>query len=348
MRIIGGPFSNVQMLDCENKLIKRVSNEGEWFISGRAALFAITREIESRTQNKTVYVPSFYCETIVIMLKNIGFSIKYYDIKVKPESGLEYKIDIDEVNGTIILCDYYGFDSKRLNDLASIFHNRGVIVISDASRSLFSFDVVKNADYYFCSVRKWTGVKTGGFVSGIINTKYEKRKKINTKISSLFDSFIKDYERYMRTGEGERNYFSEMFWKCELEFSKSSDTFDILEEDIRRLSFWNTEAVIKKRQENASYISSQLGSSSLLIYKNIGKDVVPFFVPIMLKDSEQRDNLCRELDNNNIFCSIPWSKIETCEYTCELSRRGLELICDERYSLSDIERMLNIIKKTIY
>lgn len=346
MRVIGGPFSRVNTTEYRNALHKCFPENTQWFISGRSALYAIIKEIQNKTTNRKILAPSFYCGSVVDILMSAGFEVSFYDVSASADYGIRRKIHIID-EGTVILSDYYGFYDDHLETTAIQLHKQGIIIIRDISRSLLSICRKNYVDYTFCSVRKWTGTKTGGFALGLRKSAEEQPFKTDTELQSIFSSFLPDYSRYLYTGEGDRSYFSDMFWKCEQRFAFSYDGYIMDKDDYNRLPIWNVDEVIEKRRENADYIINCLSHSGRLIYNKLSPNDVPFFVPILFEDAEQREYICQELDRNNIFCSMPWTTISKDMKPCSLSDRGLELVCDDRYDPRDLERMIDIINSYI-
>ena len=72
---------------------------------------------------------------------------------------------------------------------------------------------------------------------------------------------------------------------------------------------------------------------------------VPLFVPIFV-EPVKRDRIRKRMFENNIFCPIHWKNIandinnlpSNILYDMELS-----LICDQRYDLKDMERIIEIL-----
>ena len=68
----------------------------------------------------------------------------------------------------------------------------------------------------------------------------------------------------------------------------------------------------------------------------------PLFVPVLL---ENRDKVRKHLTENKIYCPVHWPKPEGADsniYDMELS-----LICDQRYGVNDMERIVSVLSEVI-
>lgn len=340
MTIVGGPFAHTLLSDKANKNIFSSYRNLKWTISGRAALHCILSDIIKRTKKRNIWIPAFYCPSVVQLIKNLGFTIYYYDINVK-NGKIEYSVH-EQVEGIFLFMRYYGFSeySDLLNEIKG---NKETILIEDLTHSLLCKKIDLNIDYYFASVRKWLGVCTGGFLlapNRNITCSYGAE---NNKLNYFYKSFIEQYGLYMNTGDGIRDYFRDCFWKCELALEHSTVGYDICIDDKMKIMYWDSDTVKQIRRRNAICIVESIVNKEYLIYKTVESDDVPFFVPILLKSRKERDILCRLLDENNIFCNISWER-PTDYYGCSnIIETDFGLVCDERYSIDEINRMMEIV-----
>lgn len=340
MTIVGGPFSRTLLLDEVNKNISSSYHNLKWTISGRAALYFIISDIIKTTKKRNIWIPAFYCPSVVQLIKNFGLTIHYYDINVK-NGKIEYSA-YEKVEGIFLFMRYYGF-SEYPDLLDEIKANKEVILIEDITHSLLCKKIDLNIDYYFASVRKWLGVCTGGFLlapNKNITCSYGKE---NNKLDYFYKSFIKQYDLYMNIGNGIRDYFKDCFWKCELALDNSIVGYDICTDDKKKIMYWDSDTVKQIRRRNATCIVENIIDKEYLIYRTVESDDVPFFVPILLKNRKERDMLCRLLDENNIFCNISWERPINYYGCSNIIGNDFGMVCDERYSINEINRMMEIV-----
>ena len=95
------------------------------------------------------------------------------------------------------------------------------------------------------------------------------------------------------------------------------------------------------RQENARVLYEGLGNRVKFMFPVENMDC-PLFVPILLPN---RNEVRAHLTKNEIYCPVHWPKPEGCDsniYDLELS-----LICDQRYGIEDMERIVSVIKEVV-
>ena len=80
------------------------------------------------------------------------------------------------------------------------------------------------------------------------------------------------------------------------------------------------------------------------------KDAAPIFVPVLFETKEKRDTIRKILISNSIYCPIHWPKpkhIPTGYLVNEIYDTELSLICDQRYSFTEMQKIVEIIQTTI-
>ena len=103
----------------------------------------------------------------------------------------------------------------------------------------------------------------------------------------------------------------------------------------------------QRRRENADVIYEALNELDdpriCPLFPQMGAADTPLFVPVLV-DPTIRADLRRFLIQNQVYCPIHWPDAQTgggsALYASELS-----LLCDQRYTTTDIEREMNLIKE---
>ena len=147
---IGSEFWEVDNSTKKNHLFP---SDTKWFLSGQNALNFIIDDIKSKHDVSSVALPSWCCDSMLIPFIINDFDISFYDIELK-NGNLVQKIDKE--CDVILAMDYFGYESSYN------LSNYNGIVIRDLTHSIFIKEY-KDATYYFGSLRKWTGVYTGGY-----------------------------------------------------------------------------------------------------------------------------------------------------------------------------------------
>jgi len=302
---IGSEFWDIPIQNKGNRLFP---SSTKWFLSGRHALEYIVLDAGI----KSVSIPKWCCESMYKPFLKHGVVVEFYDKEPN------YNLD------AIFLIDYFGLSSFsqpfRLNN------NYQGIVIRDVTHSLFS-NKYNDADYYFGSLRKWAGFVTGGFAFG--------KWKQNILVKECDDNYV---SLRLRAFSAKKDYIDgKRFDKDYLNVYKdandllgSVDCCGAYLEDIKKAKHLDIEFIKKARRENASYLIDELN----IPIKMCDIDV-PLFVPIFTND---RDRLREHLINNQIYCPIHWPG-------SDVNGTELSLICDQRYDLEDMEKIVLAIKE---
>ena len=331
MREIGSEFwEQYDSIDREE-----TDNE-KYLLSGRSALQFIIDDILLSRTAKSVLLPSYCCESMIIPFVKSGINVQFYHVD---NSNIEYfsKNDAD----IVLLLDYFGYEVKDNVRIACESKLAGKTVIYDATHKINgNFEVQKYADYSFCSFRKWfycNCAKVTKHQGAFLNNQ---ALMSNIRYTALREIARVEKEEYINGLTEEKSFLA-----------KFGEAEQLLEEDYVGYSGIpvnvDVEDIILKRKRNASFLMNELSNvSGVKLWKNVvDTSDTPLFVPILV-DSEIRDDLRRELISKNIYCPVHWPKspyhniVYNALYDLEIS-----LICDQRYDLADMKRISETIKE---
>lgn len=326
---IGSEFWNIPITDYKNSFFDDVT----WFVSGRSALRAIVRHIVNKQKSSKfrIAMPSYLCESMIEPLDKESIDYLFYSVAFK-NGKIEYDYKNAETCDAIVVMDYFGYDVPLCDNLA--LANK--IIIRDITHSVFT-KKYNDADYYFGSLRKWAGFIGGGFAfkkSGKINGTYEvdeqyinlRRLAFNLKEKYIY-GFIND-KLFL-------NIFAEADQKLE-----GCCLVNTTCSDIEAASRLDIELIKNKRRENAKILIDGLREHCL--FSQLGKKDCPLFVPILV---ENRDILRDFLIKEGIYCPIHWPKpFKEKSDSDFLYEHELSLVCDQRYSVDDMKRIVKTIK----
>ena len=335
-REIGGEFWKVEIGE-ENKLFP---DNTVWFASGRAALKAIIKDIKAKNRVETVALPSWCCDSMIVPFVDEGIKVSFYSVYF--EDG-QFRQEINEEADIIFVMDYFGFTSD-INMKSS-----DKIVIRDVTQSIFS-KKYEDADYYFGSLRKWSGFYTGGFAL----------KKEPWNISVDFPEADR-YYLYLRkkatrekleyiVGNKESRKFIDIFEEGEYYLNTVKEITNGCTEDIERAKHLDIDFIKKRRQENAKFLLQNIEFDENIqpIFKEIKNGDIPLFFPILVRD---RENLRDRFIENGIYCPTHWG-VSIYHSVTERERyiydNEMSLICDQRYNLDDMKHMCEIINECKY
>ena len=353
MREIGGEFYSYDVIHSNNGNVKiEKETDSVYTLSGRTSIDYIIKDILVEYDINRAFLPSYCCDCMIEPFFGNGIEVDFYDIFVGEDGGLIYNSkqidDLEGKNAILLAMDYFGFNRNLVNNIFESVSD-DVIKIEDKTHSFFSQKKKNKAMYDFASIRKWTkfnGLSVCNKIEGEfnirLNDKCWKGVGLRQEAAILKSEYIKGNNK-------NKNTFLELFNTAEKMLDIDYCLYQASCEDIRIYNALDGDLIKRKRRENASILIEELKdmTSIDLIYKNLNAEDCPLFVPIIVKGN-MRDKLRKHLIEKDIYCPVHWplSKYHRFSntraidlYSCELS-----LICDQRYSKDDMERIVCEIK----
>lgn len=336
VREIGSEFWDVPTSERANNCF---SENIQWFISGRSALQAIIKELK---HYHTVAIPSWCCDSIVKPFIDAGINVHFYPVYWQDRLIQEINMDED----ILFLMDYFGYTIEQ-PDLSEY---KGV-VIRDVTHSFFSTSYT-DADYYFGSLRKWCGVWTGGYAWSKDSKKLIVESAddsgythLREKAMQLKDNYLNGYSYGNKHGIADKEYLKV--------FEKAEETLDCVgagpaaDRDVWLAKILDVDGMKHRRRMNAEVLRSAL--TDWLFYPEMALTDCPMFVPILVPDG-RRDELRRFLINKEIYCPVHWPtsnyhKLD--DRTRYIYENELSLVCDQRYTEEDMNRLVDTIRLLI-
>ena len=323
---IGSEFWSIPLSDNTNAIFNENVN---WFISGRSALEAIILQIKNKIGADIVYLPSWCCDSMIIPFLKHGINVKFYPVYLH-KNELVQDIPQTKRNELLLLIDYFGYTSGvNCSD-------RNAIVIRDLTHSIFS-KTYSDADYYFGSLRKWCGFKTGGFAIGL----NAEQLPSDDAYIALRTTAMEAKAKYI-LGENDGKGFLKTFAEAE-EYLEQSSIAGADSREIGLSDKIDVDFIKAKRRENATVLMEAF--PNLLVFKTLQKKDCPLFVPIVIPERE-RDELRRYLIAKEIYLPIHWpisSYHNLDNKTKDIYNREISLVCDQRYGKEDMYRMIEAI-----
>lgn len=291
--------------------------------SGRNALkYILTAKMPTK-----VYIPSYICDTLVEPLETLLIKYEFYNIDKNFEIVQNIQLQDNEM---IFYVNYFALKSKYIGYLSEKYVE-GLIV--DNSQAFFE-KYLSNVDTIY-SPRKFFGVSDGGYLSTnvFLNKVLEQDESYSTSIHLLgrvdknASSFYDDYQKSeQRLVNQPIKYMSKLTQAI--------------------LSSVDCKKVINKRKNNFKYLQKQLSDRNLLSIEN-NLDFVPFVYPLMIDD----DSLKEKLNENKIYVAKYWDEAlkrnELSNIEKEFINQILPLPIDQRYTLDDMARIVEVIKDNL-
>ena len=313
--------------------------------SGRGALSLLLEQVKPRV--KTVLLPSYICNSVILPFEQAGYELTYYDID-RNLNPTDIELIKNSSAGVFLHMGYFGFSTNEiLSDLVLTLKSESVITIEDVTHTLFSLqnDPIKS-DFIIGSIRKWFGISSGGFLASDKIMKFNlfdaNVEFINLRRLSLQQKF-----QYIKSGNKsiKSTYLSGL-----------NRAEHILDEDIRPYKIdHESEVIIKNldnkelqsyRQRNYEFLLKHLRDVDGIevIFNDVGNDVTPMFFPIYVKND--RDELRSKLIENEIYCPVHWPIPKQVKGHLNITTKNiydsiLSIPCDQRYQIEDMRRIIN-------
>lgn len=341
-KVIGGEFEiDVQ----QHYQVRNAVPEGVMtYASGRSALYNILAYLKEKSGIKSVLFPDYLCESVYQMAEKNQMGIEFYalDEQLNPVfKDIENKYDATKA---VLLINYFGLkDCKTMvEQLRGIHH--GMVVLLDNVQAPYEMLNETDADFTFSSFRKAFPVADGSWVISKKNTlpQYDRVNEFaQYKIAASYLKVVRDQHLF------KDEVYLDLFHKGEVKIDDDYQTdMTQLSKDILANMEWNRWAILRKR--NAEIIIKGLKEFGISPIVPLQENTVPLFIPIRI---ENRDKVRKAMFTNNIYLPVHWPVEE--KYKNRLNRgsdlaaQELSIIIDQRYSMSDMKRILCIIESNI-
>ena len=284
-------------------------HDGVFVNSGRNALRYIIRCLGI----KKLHVPNYTCPVVWQAIETEGCSIELYDI----DDGF-MPIKRFGKDDFIVYNNYFGVMGKNVAEMASDYPN----LIVDNAQAFYSKQIGR-ATFY--SPRKFFGVPDGGIavfkdLSDDLHLSLETDISID-RVSHLVKRIEFDAEAGYQDFKASSKAISELPVK---RVSKLT---------LALMGSINTVSAAEKRRRNFDFFQEHLPTSFQFA---MAEDDVPMVYPYMTDDPHLRKRLIQQ----KIFVASYWPDVQHCG---NLPKRILPLPIDQRYNLSDMRYLLDIL-----
>lgn len=332
--------------------------------SGREAIYLLLQEITPK--NKSVLLPSYICDSVIIPFLDCGYHCYFYDVNNNlcpvPDSIKKYK-DV----GIFFHLGYFGFPTNVvLNNFIKELKKNSTIIVEDITHSLFSNNGVNDEnDYYIASIRKWMGLPSGGFLASskviqspmkIEDTNFSviRREAMIQKANYIHNQNNLQYENHFHKSKTKiKSEINELFHKGEAvlaeEYSSYSHSIDSL--SCKIICSVDLSLIRKKRKENYEMLekSIKIFPDIKPVFSRISAQVCPLFFPVYINN---RNEVQTYLAKNEIYCPIHWPIPRQVQQISQKDKMESAFIyhhiisipCDQRYGINDMKRIITVLK----
>ena len=306
-------------------------------LSGRTALDFIVRDIKVSGKICSAYLPSYCCHSMIQPFLDNGVDVKFYRVTFV-NGTFVYDLDSLADYDAVLIMQYFGFGNLDVKEQIRCCKEQGKIVIEDATHSFFSETPYCGlSDYVFASIRKWTGLPGGAVAfkhSGDFLVAFP--RETNSRFIEMRTLAAELKRQYICGISTEKEVFLDFFARAEDLLEKDYSDYNLPEELEKRLCFLDSEKIISGRRRNAALLIEKIKKLSAVETPTLKSGDVPLFVPIFLPVG-RRNELRRYLIERAVYCPVHWPASQAySEQETSLSTRELSLICDQRYSETDM------------
>ena len=323
-------------------------DDAEYVLSGRTAIDLIIRMLNLQRNVERVYMPAYGCESMVEPFLRNGIKVEQYDMHLSSE-GLQYNIDCNKQTDILYVNNYFGYDDTLSRDIVRQFKQRGTFIIYDRTHSMLMADEEMQAlaNFSFCSIRKWMGVVTGAFITSpegrfnptLDDVDYWQDKAIAMMVKAKY---------LVGSMKVDKKLFLDAFGRFGHHLT---DDYVSKRMDDLSYSIWkqtDLDAIREQRRKNASMLHE--GVKGVRFIADLNDNSCPLFVPVFFDSKEERDRMRKVLIEANIYCPVHWQKNVLVKEDMKVNKlfdTELSLICDQRYENSDMQRIIEIVNKSI-
>lgn len=299
---------------------------------------------------KKVFLPAYTCDTCINPFIEHDFDVSYYILNkdLTPNiDSINNKFQKNSTGGIIYLQSYFGFDTLKnirelINDKDTAF-----TFIEDITHSWLSSFKKTNSEYFICSFRKWLEIPDGGaiFSNFDIKEKMYTFPENKAEVNDYKEASIKKQMWLSGNTNIKKNDFYPLFKKTASAFSDSK-LYKI--SNFSRLIMENTnfDIIKEKRVNNCKYLIEHINNPNVIrIFSCVSDGEIPLYYPVYIKDDKRKD-FQNYLMSHDIYCPIHWQKSELVKnLNSEIYDNILSLVCDQRYGLDDMRRMVDVINE---
>lgn len=288
--------------------------------TGRNSLEYILRAREY----KKVYIPYYTCDVVLEPFKKLGIPYEYYHIDIHFEIRDCFMLKEGEA---LLYTNYYGLKQRYVEQLAAKVGNR---LIVDNTQAFYAKPVEGIDTFYTC--RKFFGVPDGAYlytdkllvVELEQDQSYERMHSLTKRIDLSPEAGYQDF----------RDTSKALVGQPIKRMSKLTQ---------RMMQGIDYEEVALKRRANYQLLHEALGKENNLELP-LEDDAVPMVYPYLVPVEGLREKLIE----NKIFVARYWPSVLECSMPEDidylLAYQMQPLPIDQRYSASDLERIIEIIK----
>ena len=229
-------------------------------------------------------------------------------------------------------------------------HNSNITIIEDITQSCLSDHglTIAYGDYIIASLRKWFPIPDGAILisrQGTALVDLELESGVNDYSFYYFIAQIMK-QHYLYGQKFNKNVFLQFTRKATDALFSDYTIRDMTDLSKGLLNSQNIKEIIVSRRRNYNRLYQKINNPNIEKLFYLQSNDVPIGFPVICKN---RDLLKQYLINNDIYCNVHWeikNQIQLKDLQCaKLSKNILTIPCDQRYSVNEMDYMIDKINK---
>lgn len=338
--IIGGMFGLEEIkLDADGCPPPFLQGREILLVNATSGIWLLTKQLSP----PQVWMPSYLCGVIPAAIDQHTTTVRFYEVNYDLAiPSLEW-LDQVQRGDIVILIDYFGFPYNSV--CASRIKEQGGWILEDACQALLSSEVGRCSDFVLFSPRKFLGVPDGGILVLNQSVDFHDIQLTSPPMEWWLKTFYAGVlRREFDTYGGDRRWFK-LFQQAEFTDPVGYYTMSELSKALLTHSF-DYSTIAQRRIENYKLLSEIL--ADIALFPDLAANIVPLGFPIRVQN---RDRLRQVLFDHNVYPPVHWPiqdiVPEKFEDSHKLAAEIMTLPCDQRYDSSDMERMAQVIGRTL-
>lgn len=274
---------------------------------------------------RKVYIPYYTCNVVLAPIQRLGIEVARYEVDAKLNPFRCPDLDDGEA---FLYTNYFGLKQRAVEELAEKY---GSQLIVDNAQAFYA-PALPGIDTFY-SPRKFFGVPDGGYLyTEMANLTISEQDKSYNRMSHLLrridDGAEAGYADFRRNSEE----------LCTAPIRRMSRLTEALLANI------DYAAIAQVRRANFTHLHGALEEANPLKF-TMAVDSVPMIYPFGTDDMELRKRLIA----NKVYVATYWPGICDDAKTPSLERnlvnKVIPIPIDQRYTIDDMERIINLIKQ---
>lgn len=310
-------------------------------LSGRK-LFSFCREAiyiiakKEMANGKKAMLPKYTCDTVIAPFQELGYDYQFYPVCKDLTIDIPKAKEIFSAHhpNLIVVHPYFGMDlTKQEQNMLEEMHEGGCEIILDLTQCLFSTMRLPFIKYYVGSIRKWFAIPDGAFLE--TPDEMEVFGIENDEIVSLQTKAMKLRGEYFQTGDTNvKDESIRLSHEVERFMTRPITPHAMASVSKEILACEDAYTQQKIRIENYKRLYEGLKDvKDIELIADISRlTTAPLFFPFRVDDIAAMQ---KKLARKAIYARLIWEKED----------RILTITVDQRYDLSDMDRVVAAIKE---